>query len=154
MSLTQFLPRKTAFLLKAGKGREICSAGPLESFSCDRSFCRCRPLESAGFLPTGGCKIGSPSLNRQRLATALPSEAHGVELRFIRPGKPIENAYVESFTGKFREECLNEHWFISLADAKAVIEAWLVDYNTVRHASLGQQNAGGCSGHDRPSVTA
>jgi len=62
---------------------------------------------------------------------------HGVELRFIRPGKPIENAYVESFNGKFRDECLNEHWFVSLADAKAVIEAWRVDYNTVRpHSSL------------------
>ena len=61
----------------------------------------------------------------------------GVELRFIRPGKPIENAYVESFNGKFRDECLNEHWFISLADAKAVIEAWRIDYNTVRpHSSL------------------
>jgi putative transposase len=61
----------------------------------------------------------------------------GVELRFIRPGKPIENAYVESFNGKFRDECLNEHWFISLADAKAAIEAWRVDYNTVRpHSSL------------------
>jgi putative transposase len=63
--------------------------------------------------------------------------ARGVTLRFIRPGKPIENAYVESFNGKFRDECLNEHWFVSLADAKAVIEAWRVDYNTVRpHSSL------------------
>ena len=62
---------------------------------------------------------------------------HGVTLRFIRPGKPIENAYVESFNGKFRDECLNEHWFVSLVDAKAVIEAWRVDYNTVRpHSSL------------------
>jgi transposase InsO family protein len=40
--------------------------------------------------------------------------ARGVTLRFIRPGKPIENAYVESFNGKFRDECLNEHWFVSL----------------------------------------
>ena len=63
--------------------------------------------------------------------------AHGVTLRFIRPGKPIENAYVESFNGKFRDECLNEHWFVSLADAQRVIEAWRVDYNTVRpHSSL------------------
>ena len=61
----------------------------------------------------------------------------GVTLRFIRPGKPIENAYVESFNGKFRDECLNEHWFVSLADAKALIEQWRVDYNTVRpHSSL------------------
>jgi putative transposase len=63
--------------------------------------------------------------------------ARGVTLRFIRPGKPVENAYIESFNGKFRDECLNEHWFISLADAKAVIEAWRVDYNGVRpHSSL------------------
>ena len=63
--------------------------------------------------------------------------ARGVTLRFIRPGKPIENAYVESFNGKFRDECLNEHWFVSLADAKAAIEAWRVDYNSVRpHSSL------------------
>jgi len=65
---------------------------------------------------------------------------NGVTLRFIRPGKPIENAYIESFNGKFRDECLNEHWFVSVVDAKAHIEAWRVDYNTVRpHASLGQQ---------------
>ncbi len=63
--------------------------------------------------------------------------ARGVTLRFIRPGKPIENAYVESFNGKFRDECLNEHWFISVADAKATIEAWRIDYNTIRpHSSL------------------
>jgi len=63
--------------------------------------------------------------------------ARGVSLRFIRPGKPIENAYVESFNGKFRDECLNEHWFVSLADAMATIEAWRIDYNTVRpHSAL------------------
>jgi putative transposase len=66
--------------------------------------------------------------------------ARGVTLCFIRPGKPVENAYIESFNGKFRDECLNEHWFISLADAKAAIEAWRVDYNTVRpHSSLAQR---------------
>jgi len=69
--------------------------------------------------------------------------ARGVTLRFIRPGKPIENAYVESFNGKFRDECLNEHWFVSLADAKAVIEAWRVDYNSVRpHSSLAGRTRG------------
>jgi putative transposase len=66
--------------------------------------------------------------------------ANQVALRFIRPGKPIENAYVESFNGKCRDECLNEHWFISVADAQRIIEAWRVDYNTVRpHGSLGRQ---------------
>jgi putative transposase len=63
-----------------------------------------------------------------------------VTLCFIRPGKPIENAYVESFNGKFRDECLNEHWFVSLADAQLQIEAWRVDYNTVRpHSALADQ---------------
>lgn len=61
----------------------------------------------------------------------------GVVLCFIRPGKPIENAYVESFNGKFRDECLNEHWFLNMVDAQAVIEAWRRDYNTVRpHSAL------------------
>ena len=61
-----------------------------------------------------------------------------VHLSFIRPGKPNENAYIESFNGKFRDECLNEHWFISLAHARRVIEAWRIEYNTERpHSSLG-----------------
>ncbi len=61
----------------------------------------------------------------------------GVALCFIRPGKPIENAYVESFNGKFRDECLNEHWFLNMVDAQIVIEAWRLDYNTVRpHSAL------------------
>ena len=65
--------------------------------------------------------------------------AHGVTLRFIRPGKPIENAYIESFNGKFRDECLNEHWFVNLVDAKTAIEDWRVDYNRVRpHSALHQ----------------
>jgi putative transposase len=66
--------------------------------------------------------------------------ARGVQLRFIRPGKPIENAFVESFNGKFRDECLNEHWFASVAEAKGLIEAWRIDYNTVRpHSALAGQ---------------
>jgi putative transposase len=62
-----------------------------------------------------------------------------VQLSFIRPGKPNENAYIESFNGKFRDECLNEHWFITMAQARSVIEAWRVEYNTERpHSSLGE----------------
>jgi transposase InsO family protein len=48
---------------------------------------------------------------------------HRIALRLIEPGKPNQNAYVESFNGRFRDECLNEHWFMSLAHARAVIEA-------------------------------
>lgn len=63
--------------------------------------------------------------------------AANVQLAFIRPGKPNENAYIESFNGKFRDECLNEHWFISMAHARQVIEAWRIEYNTERtHSSL------------------
>ena len=62
----------------------------------------------------------------------------GVNLHFIEPGKPVQNAYIESFNGKFRDECLNEHWFTDLSDAKRLIEAWRIDYNTFRpHSSLG-----------------
>lgn len=62
----------------------------------------------------------------------------GVELKLIQPGKPTQNAYIESFNGKFRDECLNEHWFSSLAHARAVISKWRKDYNESRpHSSLG-----------------
>jgi putative transposase len=63
---------------------------------------------------------------------------NGVGLHFIAPGKPVQNAYIESFNGKFRDECLNEHWFCSIAEAESVVEEWRQDYNTVRpHSSLG-----------------
>ena len=63
-----------------------------------------------------------------------------VHLSFIRPGKPNENAYIESFNGKFRDECHNEHWFLSMAHARSVIEAWRIEYNTERpHSSLGNR---------------
>jgi putative transposase len=63
---------------------------------------------------------------------------NGVRLDFIQPGKPMQNAFVESFNGHFRDECLNEHWFGSLAEARDVIEEWRLDYNQVRpHSSLG-----------------
>ena len=63
---------------------------------------------------------------------------HGVRLNFIRPGKPVENAYIESFNGRFRDECLNEHWFLTMAHARRVIEHWRIEYNTERpHSSLG-----------------
>jgi putative transposase len=62
----------------------------------------------------------------------------GVQLDFIRPGKPIENAFIESFNGRLRDECLNVHQFASIADAQAKIEAWRLDYNQRRpHGSLG-----------------
>ncbi len=63
-----------------------------------------------------------------------------VTLRLIQAGKPTQNAYVGSFNGKFRDECLNEHWFISLAEASEIIGAWRADYNQRRpHSALGDQ---------------
>ncbi len=62
---------------------------------------------------------------------------HGVQLYFIDPGKPTQNAYIESFNGRFREECLNLHWFTTLAEAQRIIENWRIDYNERRpHSSL------------------
>jgi putative transposase len=62
----------------------------------------------------------------------------GVQLDFIRPGKPVENALIEAFNGRLRDECLNVHQFTSIEDARAKIEAWRVDYNARRpHSSLG-----------------
>jgi putative transposase len=62
---------------------------------------------------------------------------HGVELDFSRPGTPTDNAKVESFNGRFRQECLNEHWFLSLADAQGKIEHWRRYYNEIRpHSAL------------------
>ena len=63
--------------------------------------------------------------------------SRGVKLNFIRPGKPIENAYAESFIGRLRDECLNENWFLSLRDAREIIESWRIDYNDGRpHSAL------------------
>jgi len=62
----------------------------------------------------------------------------GVQLDFIRPGKPVENAFIESFNGRLRDECLNVNQFASLTEAQAIIEGWRVDYNHQRpHSSLG-----------------
>jgi putative transposase len=83
---------------------------------------------------------------------------HAVQLSFIRPGKPNENAYIESFNGKFRDECLNEHWFVTMAQARRIIEAWRVEYNTERtHSSLGvltpQESAQECLAREKDGVS-
>jgi putative transposase len=66
--------------------------------------------------------------------------ARGVQLHFIRPGKPIENAFAESFNGRLRDECLNENWFADLHEARMKIGSWRIDYNEVRpHCALGNR---------------
>lgn len=62
----------------------------------------------------------------------------GVELHFIEPGKPQQNGFIESFNGRLRDECLNEHWFQNLPHARRITEEWRMDYNVNRpHSSLG-----------------
>jgi putative transposase len=73
---------------------------------------------------------------RSRALDAWAYEHH-VLLHFIQPGKPVQNAYIESFNGRLRDECLNGAWFVSLSDAQDVIEHWRHDYNTTRpHSGL------------------
>lgn len=78
-----------------------------------------------------GTEFTSQSLNQW-------SQQNQVALHFITPGRPMENGYIESFHGKFREECLNEQWFLTLEDARETIESWRIDYNQARpHSALG-----------------
>lgn len=68
----------------------------------------------------------------------MPGPMLGVKIDFIQPGKPVQNAFVESFNGTFRDDCLNLHWFLSLKDAEEKIKDWRRDYNGFRtHSSLG-----------------
>ncbi|GEM_PF-3300618 len=65
---------------------------------------------------------------------------HGVELRLIQPGKPTQNGFIESFNGRFRDECLNEHWFSDIVHARKIINDWRQDYNECRpHSALNYQ---------------
>jgi len=65
------------------------------------------------------------------------SYLNNIKLEFSRPGKPVDNAFIESFNGSLRDECLNTNWFLSIEDAQAKLEAWRVDYNQYRpHGSL------------------
>lgn len=88
---------------------------------------------------------------------------NGVKLAFIQPGKPTQNAYIESFNGRFRDECLNDNWFSTLHEAKARIAAWRKDYNHSRpHSALGyltpiefaaQRNSGNLTPDSTPACS-
>jgi putative transposase len=79
----------------------------------------------------------------------------GVRLRFIEPGKPVQNAFVESFHGRLRDECLDRHWFLGLADARHTVEGWRQDYNRARpHSALGYRSPEEFRlGFDRATIT-
>jgi len=107
----------------------------------DRSFSGQRVAEELGRLAgrTGLPKLIYVDNGPEFTSKALDEWAHRnrVKLVFSRPGTPTDNPFIEAFNGRFREECLDQHWFGSLEDARRTIEAWRVDYNTVRpHTAL------------------
>ena len=85
-------------------------------------------------LTRGLPKIIRTDNGKEFCGKAMVAWAHerGVELRLIEPGKPNQNAYIESFNGRLRDECLNEHWFTGLLQARTVIETWRREYNEER----------------------
>jgi putative transposase len=95
-------------------------------------------LRQADRLPgTIVCDNGPEFTSKAMLKWSLDT---GIKLDFIEPGKPTQNAFIESFNGKFRQECLRQHWFRSLHEVREVVEAWRLDYNHVRpHSSLDYQ---------------
>ena len=84
-------------------------------------------------------------------ALAAWAKDSGVRLHFIAPGRPTENGYIESFNGKFRDECLNLNWFGDLADSRVMIEDWRTDYNRDRpHQLIGIPDPAGVQAGSAP----
>jgi len=95
----------------------------------DRVFAR-RPMPEVLMLDNGPEFAGN--------ALDAWADQHRVTLHFIQPGKPVQNAFIESVNGKFRDECVNEHWFLTLQEAQVVIDAWRREYNEERtHSTIG-----------------
>ena len=85
-------------------------------------------------LSRGLPKVIRTDNGKEFCGKAMVTWAHerGVQLRLIEPGKPNQNAYIESFNGRLRDECLNEHWFTNLLHARTIIETWRREYNEER----------------------
>jgi putative transposase len=118
-----------------------------------------RVVEALDRLLAAGQKPEMLSIDNgpEFISRALDAWAHrhGVRLEFSRPGEPTDNAFIEAFNSRFRDECLNVPWFDSLEEAQATIEAWRVDYNTERpHGALGQQTPAEFSQAWQPPVEA
>jgi len=91
--------------------------------------------ETRGFPEILVIDNGPEFTSRAMLTWSKPT---GVNLHFIDPGRPVQNAFIESFNGKLRDECLNQHWFVSLDEARRIMKLWRMDYNITRpHSSLG-----------------
>ncbi len=123
----------------------MCDPNTIRRQIPDRAACVRGVKISTAYRPTGperACGCG-PRNGHEFVSKSLDWWAYfnGVKLDFSRPGKPTDNAFIESFNGKFRQECLNQHWFLSLEDAQDVIEAWRKDYNQHRpHSALGDRS--------------
>jgi putative transposase len=132
-----------------GDGRKIRILTVLDSFSRE-----CLALEVAQSLPAQAVTDVLEGVIRQRGTPQVIQVDNGTEftsnhfdawaylrdiqLDFIRPGKPVENAHIESFNGRLRDECLNSQWFQSIDEAKRTIEHWRWEYNELRpHSALG-----------------
>jgi putative transposase len=133
----------------------LADGRPFRILTVVDNWSRSSPVLEAGFRMTG--ELVSQVLDRVLDTEAVPRSItvdHGtefqsraledwayrrdVQLDFIRPGKPVENAFIESFNGRLRDECLNVNQFASLAEAQVILEAWRMDYNHHRpHSSLG-----------------
>jgi putative transposase len=108
---------------------DISIGGARVCWILDRVFLA-RPLPETLILDNGSEFSGS-ALNAW-------AAQHGVHLHFIQSGKPTQNAFIESFNGKFRDECLNQHCFVTLQEAQLMIEAWRKKYDEERtHSSIG-----------------
>ena len=92
-------------------------------------------LDELGKAPKAVVCDNGPELTSK--AMRFWSERSGAALNFIQPGKPTQNAFVESFNGKFRDSCLNQHWFMDLADVRRIVDDWRRHYNHERPHSLG-----------------
>jgi putative transposase len=91
-------------------------------------------IQQRGVPETLRCDNGPEFTSRHFLAWC---EQNGLKVHYIQPGKPVQNAHAESFNGRFRDECLNANWFVTLQDAKERISNWRTEYNEVRpHSSL------------------
>jgi len=106
-----------------------------------------RGADVVEILERVGRELGFPATIRVDLGTEFVSRdldlwayQRGVTLDFSRPGKPTDNAFIEAFNSRFRAECLNAHWFLSLADAKEKMEDWRKYYNEERpHGAIGNK---------------
>jgi len=123
----------------------LADGRPFRILTVVDNWSRHSPELEAGLRMSG--QIVGQALNRvlsegprPRSITVIEDWAYhrSVQLDFIRPGKPVENAFIESFNGRLRDECLNVHQFTSITEAQAIIETWQLDYNQCRpHSSLG-----------------